>query len=170
MVSYIIPVFIAIILGYGLYKKVDIFEEFIVGAKDGMKTTVKILPTLICLMTCVGMLKASGALEQIVGVLQPFLNKIGISPDIVPLALMRPISGSGALCIYNDILKTNGPDSNTSRMASVLFGSTETTFYAIAVYFGAVNIKKTRYTLPCALSADLISFLMSSLTIYILFR
>ncbi|MEG2428935.1 MAG: spore maturation protein [Oscillospiraceae bacterium] len=130
---------------------------------------MKILPTLICLMTCVGMLKASGALEQIVGALKPVLSIIGVSPDIVPLALMRPVSGSGALCIYNDILKSNGADSNTARMASVLFGSTETTLYAIAVYFGAINIKKTRHTLPCALSADLMSFLMSSLTIYIFF-
>lgn len=169
MASYIIPVLIAFILIYGLIKGVDVFDEFIEGAKEGLGTSVKILPALIALMTCVGMFKVSGGLDVITHALTPFTSFFNIPEEIVPLALLRPISGSGALVIYKDILATNGADSIISKIASVLMGSTETTFYTIAVYFGAARIHKTRHTAMCALSADLTGFIMSSAVIYMLF-
>ncbi len=169
MTNYIIPVIIAFILGFGLVKKVDVFNEFLVGAKEGIKTSVNILPALIGLMTCVGMFKVSGGLDVISYAISPLTNLLHIPKEITPLALLRPISGSGALCIYKDILVTNGSDSLIGRIASVLMGSTETTFYTIAVYYGATKIYKTRHTVLCSLSADLAGFIMSSITIYMFF-
>jgi spore maturation protein B len=170
VISYIIPCFFGFILIYGILKKVDVFDEFLEGAKEGLTTSVRILPTLIILMTCVGMFKVSGGIDMITHTIQPLTSLLHIPDEIVPLALLRPISGSGALCIYKDILATYGADSIVGRIASVLMGSTETTFYTIAVYFGATQIKKTRHTLACSLTGDLIGFVMSSILVYFLFH
>ncbi|WMJ24124.1 spore maturation protein [Paludicola sp. MB14-C6] len=169
MINFIIPCFFGFILIYGMIKKVDIFDEFIAGAKEGLTTSIRILPTLIILMTCVGMFKVSGGIDLITYAIQPITSLFHIPNEIIPLALLRPISGSGALCIYKDVLVTNGPDSLVGRIASVLMGSTETTFYTIAVYYGATQIKKTRHTLACSLTGDLVGFIMSSLLVYLLF-
>ena len=169
MTNYIIPVLICFILVFGLIKKVDVFNEFIAGAKEGLKTTMNILPALIGLMTCVGMFKVSGGLDVLTHALSPLTSLLHIPKEIVPLALLRPISGSGALCIYKDILVTNGSDSLIGRIASVLMGSTETTFYTIAVYYGATKIYKTRHTVFCSLTADFVGFIMSSIAIYMFF-
>lgn len=169
MSSYILPCFIVFILVFGLVKGVDIFDVFISGAKEGLNTSVKILPALIILMTCVGMFKASGGLDVITYALEPITSLLHIPKEIVPLALLRPVSGSGALVIYEDILRSYGADSTIGRVASVLMGSTETTFYTLAVYYGATKIKRTRHTLACSLSGDMTGFIMSSLIVYLFF-
>ena len=135
MTSYIIPVIVAFILIYGLFKGVDVFDVFLQGAKEGLKTAVGILPALIALMTCVGMFKASGGLQVLTHALMPLTDALGAPKEVLPLALLRPISGSGALAALEDILREYGANSQIGRTASVLMGSTETTFYTIAVYY-----------------------------------
>lgn len=152
--AFILPVFILSILVYGIYRKVDIFDAFLDGAADGLKITIKILPALCGLLCAVSMLRASSALSFITSMLSTILSPLGVPSEILPLALLRPISGSGSLAMLTDILKTYGADSAIGKTASVIMGSTETTFYAISVYFGSVGIKDTRYTLPSALLSD----------------
>ena len=159
--SYIIPCVIAFLLCYGLFKKVPVFDCFIQGAKEGIQVSIQILPALVALMTCVGMFKASGALDILTDLFAPLVSAAGMPKEVVPLALLRPISGSGSLVIFEDLLKTYGADSLIGNIASVMQGSTETTFYTIAVYLSAAQITRTRYTVFCALSADCASFILS---------
>ena len=168
--SYIIPIIIGAILIFGLINGVDVFNEFIEGAKENLKTGVQILPALIALMTAVGMFKASGALDILTYALSPVTTFLGFPSECVPLAMIRPISGSGALAVYESILNSNHPDSFVGRVASVMLGSTETTFYTIAVYYSVTKIKKTRHTLACALAADFTGFVVSALVVNIFFR
>jgi len=167
--SMIIPTVICGILIYGLYKKVDIFEAFLGGAKEGLETAANIVPALVALMTCVGMFKASGALDIIVRGASPLAGLIMLPSEVVPLAILRPISGSGAMVIFNDILAAYGPDSFIGRVASVMEGSSETTFYTIAVYYGAVKVTKTRHTLSASLTADLVGVIASAAAVRMLF-
>ena len=167
--AYAIPSVIAIIVIYGLAKKVKVFDVFMEGAKDGLKTVLGILPSLVGLVMAVSMLRESGALEIIVKVLSPVANFFGIPEDIMPLAVLNPISGGGSLSMYESLLKTVGPDSYTGRVASVMMGSTETTFYAITVYYGSVGIKKSRQTIPAALCADVTSYIASSWIVILFF-
>lgn len=152
--SLIMPIFILGIIGYGIFKKIDIFDTFLEGALSGIKITIKILPALCGLLAAIAAFRASGALDCIIQFLSPVTRLLGIPAEILPLALLRPISGSGSLAVVTDILKTYGPDSFAGKAASVIMGSTETTFYAIAVYFGSVGIKNSRYTIKAALIAD----------------
>ena len=168
--SVVVIVLVFGVFAWGLYKKVDILSAFTEGAKENLKTAVGLLPTLTLLMLGVGMFRASGALEAVTGLAAPFIEKIGFPADCLPLALLRPISGSGALSILENILKEQGADSFTGRVASVLMGSTETTFYTIAVYFGATKVKKSRYALPAALAGDVTAFLMSALAVRLFIR
>ena len=168
--SLIIPLVVCAVLGYGFYKKVDIFSAFTEGAKQGMHTTSDIFPSLVFLVVCIGMLKSSGALDFICYLISPIANLFSIPSQVVPLSIIRPISGSGALAIFEQTLKTHGADSTIGRIASVMQGSTETTFYTIAVYFGACKIKKIRHTLWCALLADFIGFVMSVIMVNITFK
>lgn len=161
----IVPVLVFGVFLYGLYKKVDILDAFTSGARENLKTAVGLLPTLTLLMLGVGMFRASGALEAFTGLIAPLMEFIGFPPDCLPLALLRPVSGSGALSILETILQEKGPDSFTGRVASVLMGSTETTFYTVAVYFGATKIKKTRHALPSALAGDITAFLLSAVIV-----
>lgn len=165
----IIPLIICSIIVFGLVKNVDVFDTFVYGAKKGLFVGIKIIPPLVALMTGVGMFKASGALDIITSNLSGPASLINIPQEVIPLAILRPISGSGALVIFQDILTTHGPDSFVGRVASVMQGSTETTFYTIAVYYGATKITKTRHTLPCALTADLTGFIFSALAVNIFF-
>lgn len=164
----IIPFICAFVLLYGLVKKVDVFSEFLKGAEENLKIGVEILPALIALMTCVGMFSASGALEIITKLLSPITSFLGFPSECVPLAMLRPISGSGAISIYETILSQNDVDSFPARVASVLLGSTETTFYTLAVYFSVTKVKKTRQTLIASCSADLTSFIFSALAVRLL--
>lgn len=163
--DYVIPVIIAAILLWGLIKKTDVFGDFIDGAKEGAMVCFDILPSLVALMTCTGMMQQSGLIEVISSIFEPLTNLIGFPKECTGLALMRPISGSGALSLLEGILKESGADSFAGRVASVLMGSTETTFYVIAVYFGAVRIKKTRHCVTAALSADITGVILSALAV-----
>lgn len=154
---------------WGIYKKVDIFAAMIKGAKEGLGVATGILPSLTVLLTAVYMLRASGALEALAGLLSPVFGWLGIPADCAPLMLLRPVSGSGALAIGADIMESAGADSFIGRCAAVMLGSTETTFYVIAVYFAAAGIKKTRHAVPAALLADLAGFIMAAVSVRLLF-
>lgn len=166
---YVLPAIVLAFLVYGLLSGVAVFDVFLEGAKEGLATAARILPSLVGLMTAVGVFKASGALDLISHSLKPVAQLLGLPPQVMPLALLRPISGSGGMAVFRGLLESHGPDSFVGRVASVMMGSTETTFYTIAVYFGAVGIRKTRHTLPAALSADLAGFVFSSLAVVWLF-
>lgn len=167
--DYIVPVMIVTVLFVGLLKKVDVFDAFIEGAKEGLETSVGILPSLIALMTCVGMFKASGGMEVLISLIKPVTDSVGFPEECTPLVLLRPISGSGSISIFENILSTYGADSFAGRVASVMLGSTETTFYTIAVYYGATKIKKTRHTLIGALSGDLVGWVASGIIVRLFF-
>ncbi|MFB0921543.1 MAG: spore maturation protein [Oscillospiraceae bacterium] len=150
-----VPVIIALVMIYAMRHGTDVFSGMTAGARDGLKTVLGIVPALITLLPCIYMLRASGAIDALCALLSPLLSKLGIPPETVPLMLLRPLSGSGALAIGSDIIKSNGADSFIGRCAAVMLGSTETTFYVIAVYFGAAGIKNSRHAIPAALIADL---------------
>lgn len=166
---YIIPTFIILIISNGLLKKAPVFDLFLEGAKDGLKTSVKILPSLIGLVTAIAMLRASGFFDILQTLISPLLSKINFPEEIIPLALVRPVSGSASLAVVQDIFNNYGPDSFAGRCASVIMGSTETTFYTLAVYFGYVKIKNTGYTLKCALLADLTGIIAGVAAVRLLF-
>lgn len=165
MSEYVIPMFIGLIMLAGLVKRVDVFSEFTEGAGENMKSAFEILPALIALMTAIGMFKASGGLELISEAISPLTDFLGFPRECIPLALIRPISGSGALAVFESILGEVSPDSFPGRVASVLIGSTETTFYTIAVYFGVTKVKKTRHAIASSLTADLTGFILSAVTV-----
>ena len=162
---FIVPGIIGGIFLFGMCRGVNTFDAFLEGARKGLSTVVSITPALICLLTAVAMFKASGALDVMSWGLSPVASALGLPREVIPLAVLRPISGSGAMVLFNDLLVTYGPDSFIGRVASVMEGSTETTFYTIAVYYGAIGVKKTRHTLPSALSADLAGMVMSALAV-----
>lgn len=168
--AYVVPVTVCLIIVFGLVRRVPVFDSFVAGAKEGISSTVSILPSLVGLIMAVTMLKASGALDMFSSFIAPLAECIGLPPQTMPLALLRPISGSGSTAILTQIFADYGPDSFIGRVASVMMGSTETTFYAIAVYFGAVGIKKTRHAIPAALAADATGYLMSVLAVRLFFR
>ena len=165
----LIPAAILLILITGMVKNIGVYDCFIQGAEDGLKIVFKIVPAIIGLMVAIAMLRASGAMELLAFALKPVLASIGMPPDVLPLALMRPFSGSASLGIVGDILKTNGPDSYAGRVASVMMGSTETTFYTLTVYFGAAGIKDIRYALKAALIGDLAGMLASLWACHVFF-
>ena len=167
--SLVVPVLLAAVAAVGLGKRVDVYSALLQGAAKGLEILWKILPALVTLLTVVAMLRASGALELLARVLAPVMNLLGIPPETVALMLVRPISGSAALGVGSELITTYGPDSLVGRTAAVMLGSTETTFYTIAVYFGAAGIKKTRYAVPAALCADLAGFFFASLTVRLFF-
>lgn len=152
--DFIIPVTVFIIVLYGCIKKVDIYDAFIEGAKDGLKIVVDILPTLIGLMVAVAVLRAGGVLDMITIVLRPLAEITGFPAEIIPLCLMRLVSASAANGLLMDLFQNFGPDSFLGQMASVMMCCTETVFYTMSVYFMAVGIRNTRYTLACALIAN----------------
>lgn len=139
------------------------------GLAGGLEVLLRIFPALVGLMTAVAMLRASGALELAAGALAPLLDRVGLPAQLLPLMLVRPISGSAALGVGAEIIQTYGPDSQLGRTAAVMLGSTETTFYTIAVYFGAVGITRTRYAVPAALCADLTGFLAAAWAVRVCF-
>ncbi|APF19035.1 spore maturation protein [Caldithrix abyssi] len=150
-----IPVILLLFIGYGYSKKVKVYEEFVEGAKEGFNVGVKIIPYLVAMLVAIGMFRACGALEFLTNILGSVTSKIGIPGEILPMAFMRPLSGSGSISVMTEIMKTYGVDSLYGFMASTMFGSTETTLYVVAVYFGAINVRKTRYAVPAGLLADL---------------
>lgn len=152
--AFVIPVMVVGISLFGLYKKIPVYEVFIDGAKEGFETGVGIIPYLVAIITAVSMFRASGAIDFIAQFLAPFLKVIGMPVDLLPLAIIRPLSGSGALGIMSEICNKYGGDAYISKLAAVMVGSSETTFYVLAVYFGAVGIKKFRHALIAGILAD----------------
>ncbi len=166
--NFVVPVSIALIIIFGFCRKVPLFEAFTDGAKEGIVSMFSIAPSLIGLITAVSMLRASGFFEILTDLLSPVTSALGFPSEILPLALMRPVSGSGSFALLNDLFKSFSPDSFIGRTASVIAGSTETTFYAIAVYYGSVGIQKTGYTIPAALMSDFAGMVLAPLTIRLL--
>ena len=164
MTDYIVPLLLLISSALVLRKKENAYDILLDGAADGLKLLVTLIPTLILLLTSITMLRASGAIEYISKFLSPVFTFFGIPPETAILVLIRPFSGSAALAIGIELMTQYGADSLIGRTAAIMLGSTETTFYAISVYFGAAGIKKTRYTVPAALIADFTGFFMASLT------
>lgn len=160
--DFIIPVFFALVLAYGLYKKVDVFAEFTSGVTEGLKTVLDIFPSLFCLVVTIAVFRASGGMELISSLLAPLFSAVGFPPECAPLVLLRPFSGSGSIALFEQILTENGADSFAGLVASVILGSSETTFYTISVYFAATKVKKTRYALPSALCGDIAGFVLSA--------
>ena len=161
-----------ILTGTALYaagRRVDVYSTLCTGAASGLQTMVRIFPALVGLMTAVSMFRSSGALELLSGALRPVMDRLGLPSELLPLMLVRPVSGSAALGVGSELIGTYGPDSQLGRTAAVMLGSTETTFYTVAVYFGAVGITRTRYAVPAALCADLTGFLASAWAVRLLF-
>jgi spore maturation protein B len=166
--NFALPAVVLIILLAGWMRRVPLFDTFLEGAKEGLSAGIAVLPPLVALMVGVGVLRASGALDMLSFALTPVAALLGIPREVLPLTLMRPITGSGALAVFTDIIRIHGPDSPVGRVASVIQGSTETTFYTIAVYYGATRVRRTRQNLPACLTADLVGFVMSAAAVRLL--
>ena len=168
MLDLLVPGLMIVLCVYAMAKKQAVYPALLSGGLDGLKLLVSIAPALVMLLTAVHMLRASGAIDLMTDFLRPAARRVGIPPETLPLVLLRPFSGSAALAVGADLMAVYGVDSLIGRTAAVMLGSTETTFYTISVYFGAVGVKKTRYAIPAALIADLTGFLMAALTVRIL--
>jgi spore maturation protein B len=164
LAKFIIP---TLLVGIPLYamaaRKVKVYEVFVVGAKDGFTIAVRIIPYLVAILVAIGMFRASGALELLLGALAPALNLIGFPPENLPLALMRPLSGSGSLGLLTDLVNEHGADSLYAKIGATMYGSSETTFYVLAVYFGSVGVMKSRHAIPAGLLADAVGALTAVL-------
>jgi len=161
--NFSVPIIILSIILLGLYAKINVFDEFVVGAKSGLETVIKILPSLIGLLTAVAVFRTSGALNILTIIMTPFSNLLGLPTEVVPLAIVRPFSGSASLAFLSDLLQQYGPESYVGRTACVIMGSTETIFYTVAIYLGSVNIKNSKYVIPVALVVDIFCFALASL-------
>ncbi|MBC2581268.1 spore maturation protein [Clostridium sp. DJ247] len=161
IVKAIIPIIIALITTYGVVKKVKVYECFIDGAKEGLTICIKIFPYLLAMLVAIGLFRESKALDWFTYIIKPIVGILGIPPEVVPLILIKPLSGSGAFGVFAEILNKFGPDSYIGRVSSVIMGSTETIFYTLTVYFGAIGVKKIRHTLWAAILADLVSIVIA---------
>ena len=167
--AYLVPLLLAFTALFALGKRVNVYDALTTGAEEGLTITLRILPALVGLMTAVYMLRASGVMDLLGRLLAPLLVRLGIPPETAALLFIRPVSGSGALAVGSELMAEYGPDSYIGRVAAVMLGSTETTFYTIAVYFGAVGISRTRYAVPAALCADLTGFLAAAWAVRLCF-
>lgn len=168
--AWVIPAFIFIVLVYAVMQKVDVFDTFVEGAKEGYATSISLIPYLVAMLVAIGLLRASGALELLIKFLSPLLTRFNVPGEIIPLALMRPLSGSGALGVTAEILNNFGADSFIGRLASTMQGSTDTTFFILTVYFGSVGIRKSRHALTVGLLADLAAFIASIVICTLVFQ
>lgn len=159
--SSFIPIIILFIVSYGVFKKVKVYEVFVEGAKDGLKICKNIFPYLLCMLLAIKVFRESGILEYIINFIEPFTNILGIPKEVITQIFIKPLSGSGAFGIFTDNIKNFGPDSFLGVLSSVLMGSTETIFYTIALYFGAVKIKKIRHTLWTAILSEIIGVILA---------
>lgn len=167
--SFTVPAILIVIIGFGLCSNIKVFDVFIKGAKDGLDSMAGILPNLIGLLAAVAVFKASGGLDFLTGLIRPATSLIGIIPETVPLALLRPISGSASLAFLSDIFKNFSPDSLIGQTASVMMGSTETILYTVAVYLGGVGVSNSKFAIPVALCVDLMAFFIAALLCGMLF-
>lgn len=158
---FVLPAMIVGIPLYGLVKRVPVYESFVEGGKEGFGVAVRIIPFIVAIIFAIGMFRASGAMEWLAEALSPVLALIGMPAEVLPMAIVRPLTGSGSVAIVADLADQYGTDSLITRMAATMFGSTETTFYVIAVYFGAVGVSKTRHAVPAGLLADAAAMLFA---------
>lgn len=161
IVKAIIPIIIGGVVIYGVRKKVKVYECFVEGAKEGLNICVRIFPYLLAMLLAVNCFRASGAMDYFINLIKPVVKFVGIPPEIVPIIFIKPLSGSGAIGVYTDVVKQFGPDSYIGTAASIIMGSTETIFYTITVYFGAIGIKKIRHSLWVALIVDFCAVLVA---------
>ena len=166
---YAIPLILLSITTYGVIKKVKVYEVFTEGAKEGFNTAIRVIPFLTAMLVAIGVFRASGAMDYFAKLVAPITNAIGMPSEVLPMALMRPLSGGGASGIMNGLFTEFGPDSLIGRMASVMNGSTDTTFYVLADYFGSISIKKTRHALSAGLLADAAGLLAAVIVTNIMF-
>ena len=164
------PVMVSVILLAALVRRVPAFSEFTAGAQSGAQSCVGIFPSLIGLITAVAMLRASGLPELLAQAVAPLTARLGLPAELMPLVLLRPVSGSGSIALLRELLQTQGPDGFAGRVAAVMAGATETTFYTLTVYYGAAGVRKTRHTLPAAAAADVTCVLVALLTVRWMFR
>ena len=169
MVDYLVPLLLLGICAVALGKRKNPYALMLSGAEEGLQLLISLVPTLVFLLTAVTMLRQSGAMEALSGLFRPLFSFFGIPPETAILVLIRPISGSAALAVGADLMAQYGVDSPVGRTVAIMLGSTETTFYAVSVYFGAAGIKQTRYTIPAALLGDLTGFFMAALTARLFF-
>lgn len=167
--AWAIPVLIVFIPLYAFFKKIPVYDSFTDGAKEGFDTAIKIIPHLVGMMVAISVFRASGAMDAIIGLCGPVLRLLHIPGEVLPLAILRPITGSGSLAFTTDLIREFGPDSMIGRIASTIQGSTDTTLYVLTVYFGAVGIRKTRYALKVGLLSDLVGFFAAVLVCYLVF-
>ena len=146
---------------YGLYKRVPVYEAFVGGAREGFDVAVRIIPYLVAILFAIAMFRASGAMDAFVALLGPLTRAIGVPAEVIPMAILRPLTGSGSAAIVADMIAQYGEDSILVKMAAVMYGSSETTFYVLAVYFGAVGVTKTRHAVPVGLLADAVGVLLA---------
>lgn len=165
----VVPLILAFVGVYALIKKVDLYPALIRGAAEGLQTAIKILPPVVTLLSAVYLFRASGAMDVLVRLLTPLTNLLGIPAECAPLGLIRPLSGSAALAAGTELINTHGADSTIGRTAAVMLGSSETTFYVTAVYFGALKLKKTRYAIPAALLSDLAAAIAAAFAVRLFF-
>ncbi len=170
MTDWIVPCVIAGILLYGLWKGVDLYDALTCGMKAGLTVCAGIFPAVLTMLVAITMVRASGAIDLLSAFLGPVLEAVGMPAECLPLALLRPFSGSGALSVGSAVMAQCGPDSRAGRVAAVMLGSSDTSFYTIAVYSAYLGLKNTRYTLKAALTADAVAFLMPGLAVGLLMR
>jgi spore maturation protein B len=164
-----VPLLLAGVPVYALARKVQVYPAFLEGAREGFQVAVRIIPPLVAIIVALGMLRASGALEAFSALVGPVTDRLGVPPSVLPMVLVRPLSGGGALGVVGDVLRSEGPDSYAGRLVSVMAGSTETTFYVLAVYMGSVGIARYRQALPAGLFADLVGFTASVIVVRAVF-
>lgn len=156
-----IPVLLVGIPAVGMARGIKVYDVFIEGAKEGFQVAVRIIPFLVGILVAIGMFRGSGAMDMLTSALRPAMSAINFPPEIFPLAVLRPLSGSGSLALATDIIKRYGPDSLIGRTAATMYGSSETLFYVLAVYFGAVGVKRTRHAIPSAIAGDIVAALVA---------
>jgi len=156
-----IPVLLVGIPLVGLFKKIKVYDVFIEGAKEGFNVAIRIIPFLVGILVAIGMFRGSGAMDMLTNALRPAMDAIGFPPEVFPLAVLRPLSGSGSLALTTDIVKRYGADSMFGRIAATMYGSSETLFYVLAVYFGAVGVKRTRHAIPSAIIGDVVAAIVA---------
>jgi spore maturation protein B len=168
--AWLIPAVLVFIPLYAFYKRVPVYESFVEGAKDGFDTSIKIIPHLVGMMAAISVFRASGAMDFLIGLASPVVQYFGVPTEVLPLALLRPITGAGSLAFTTDLIRQYGPDSMIGRIASTVQGSTDTTLYVLTVYFGAVGIRRGRYALKVGLFSDLVGFVAAVAVCFYFFR
>jgi len=169
MSDWLLPLLMLAIVTFGFGRGTRVYESFVTGAKEGFSIAISIIPFLVAILVAIGMFRASGGMEAMVTVLAPVTGLFGMPAETLPMALIRPLSGSGALAVMTEAMRTHGPDSLIGYMVSVMSGSTETTFYVLAVYYGSVQVRATRHTVPACVAADVTGILMAVLVTHLFF-